>query len=141
MRLLHASLLCFVCTAAPQRTLIQAPTAPFPLYSLVAHLQNTHGFTLQHLQYLVVDEADRLLRQDYQARSGMPSVAHAICALSRAIMATLHATAELASAGLECSVTRWLYDVGHGDCRLRAGRNERRHRDYNASTVSRRSTG
>jgi ATP-dependent RNA helicase DDX51/DBP6 len=33
---------------------------------LMAHLQNTAGFSLSGLRFLVVDEADRLLRQDYQ---------------------------------------------------------------------------
>lgn len=33
---------------------------------LVDHLEQTPGFTLQHLQILVVDEADRLLNQSYQ---------------------------------------------------------------------------
>lgn len=33
---------------------------------LVAHVENTPGFTLAHLRFLVVDEADRLLRQSYQ---------------------------------------------------------------------------
>ena len=32
---------------------------------LVDHLDNTPGFTLQHLRFLVVDEADRLLSQSY----------------------------------------------------------------------------
>lgn len=32
---------------------------------LVDHLDHTRGFTLQHLKYLVVDEADRLLSQSY----------------------------------------------------------------------------
>jgi ATP-dependent RNA helicase DDX51/DBP6 len=32
---------------------------------LVDHLDNTRGFTLQHLRFLVVDEADRLLSQSY----------------------------------------------------------------------------
>jgi ATP-dependent RNA helicase DDX51/DBP6 len=32
---------------------------------LVDHLDNTKGFTLQHLRFLVVDEADRLLNQSY----------------------------------------------------------------------------
>lgn len=32
---------------------------------LVDHLDNTPGFTLQHLRFLVVDEADRLLSQPY----------------------------------------------------------------------------
>ncbi|CAI5715463.1 unnamed protein product [Hyaloperonospora brassicae] len=33
---------------------------------LVDHLEQTRGFTLQHLQLFVVDEADRLLSQSYQ---------------------------------------------------------------------------
>ncbi|KAF6254695.1 P-loop containing nucleoside triphosphate hydrolase protein [Scenedesmus sp. NREL 46B-D3] len=33
---------------------------------LMAHLQGTAGFSLAGLRFLVVDEADRLLRQDYQ---------------------------------------------------------------------------
>lgn len=33
---------------------------------LMDHMQHTPGFTLQHLHYLVVDEADRLLTQSYQ---------------------------------------------------------------------------
>lgn len=33
---------------------------------LVDHLEQTRGFTLQHLQILIVDEADRLLNQSYQ---------------------------------------------------------------------------
>lgn len=32
---------------------------------LVDHINDTPGFTLQHLQFLVVDEADRLLMQSY----------------------------------------------------------------------------
>jgi ATP-dependent RNA helicase DDX51/DBP6 len=32
---------------------------------LVDHLDNTPGFTLQHLRFMVVDEADRLLSQSY----------------------------------------------------------------------------
>lgn len=32
---------------------------------LIDHLDNTPGFTLQHLRFLVVDEADRLLSQSY----------------------------------------------------------------------------
>jgi ATP-dependent RNA helicase DDX51/DBP6 len=32
---------------------------------LVDHLDNTPGFTLQHLRFLVIDEADRLLSQSY----------------------------------------------------------------------------
>lgn len=33
---------------------------------LVDHLQGTPAFTLQHLRFLVADEADRLLMQSYQ---------------------------------------------------------------------------
>ncbi|KAI9144038.1 P-loop containing nucleoside triphosphate hydrolase protein [Paraphysoderma sedebokerense] len=33
---------------------------------LIEHLRSTPNFTLQHLQYLVIDEADRLLNQSYQ---------------------------------------------------------------------------
>lgn len=33
---------------------------------LVDHLDKTPGFTLQHLRFLVIDEADRLLSQSYQ---------------------------------------------------------------------------
>lgn len=33
---------------------------------LVDHLDNTPGFTLQHLRFLVIDEADRLLSQSFQ---------------------------------------------------------------------------
>jgi ATP-dependent RNA helicase DDX51/DBP6 len=32
---------------------------------LMDHLQTTKGFTLQHLSFLVIDEADRLLAQHY----------------------------------------------------------------------------
>jgi ATP-dependent RNA helicase DDX51/DBP6 len=32
---------------------------------LVDHLDNTPGFTLQHLRFMIVDEADRLLSQSY----------------------------------------------------------------------------
>ncbi|XP_020217264.1 DEAD-box ATP-dependent RNA helicase 1 [Cajanus cajan] len=41
---------------------------------LVDHIgnKNTTGFTLEHLYYLVVDETDRLLREDYQ--SWLPAV-------------------------------------------------------------------
>ncbi|XP_014522783.1 DEAD-box ATP-dependent RNA helicase 1-like [Vigna radiata var. radiata] len=39
---------------------------------LVDHVNLSRGFTLKHLHYLVVDEADRLLREDYQ--SWLPTV-------------------------------------------------------------------
>lgn len=32
---------------------------------LVAHLETTPGFTLQHLRFLIIDEADRLVTQSY----------------------------------------------------------------------------
>lgn len=37
---------------------------------LLDHLAHTPGFTLQHLRYLVIDEADRLLNQSYQGWVG-----------------------------------------------------------------------
>lgn len=33
---------------------------------LVDHIQNTKGFTLEHVQWLVIDEADRLLDESFQ---------------------------------------------------------------------------
>ncbi|KAF7850069.1 hypothetical protein BT93_L5884 [Corymbia citriodora subsp. variegata] len=39
---------------------------------LVDHINSTHGFTLEHLCYLVADETDRLLRESYQ--SWLPTV-------------------------------------------------------------------
>ena len=33
---------------------------------LVDHLENTKGFTLRSLQYLVMDEADRILNMDFE---------------------------------------------------------------------------
>ena len=33
---------------------------------LMDHLRSTPGFSLQHVRYLVVDEADRLLTQSFQ---------------------------------------------------------------------------
>ena len=33
---------------------------------LVDHLDSTPGFTLQHLRFIVIDEADRLVNQPYQ---------------------------------------------------------------------------
>jgi ATP-dependent RNA helicase DDX51/DBP6 len=45
---------------------------------LVDHLDRTPGFTLQHLQFLVIDEADRLLNQSYHSFvSRVMSAAHA----------------------------------------------------------------
>ncbi|XP_023739969.1 DEAD-box ATP-dependent RNA helicase 1 [Lactuca sativa] len=34
---------------------------------LIDHINNTKGFTLEHLRFLVVDETDRLLRESYQS--------------------------------------------------------------------------
>lgn len=42
---------------------------------LIDHLNNTHGFTLRHLRFLVVDEADRLLNQSYH--NWLPNVLNA----------------------------------------------------------------
>ena len=33
---------------------------------LVEHLRNTKGFSVTHLRFLVIDEADRLLGQSFQ---------------------------------------------------------------------------
>ena len=32
------------------------------------HLANTKGFTLKHLEYLVFDEADKLLNMDFEVQ-------------------------------------------------------------------------
>lgn len=37
---------------------------------LVDHLEETPGFTLEHLQFLVLDEADRLLGSSGSIRTG-----------------------------------------------------------------------
>eukprot|EP00871_Galdieria_phlegrea_P000641 jgi/Galph1/1578/GphlegSOOS_G265.1 len=37
---------------------------------LVDHLENTKGFTLQSIQYLVLDEADRILSMDFEKELG-----------------------------------------------------------------------
>lgn len=44
---------------------------------LMDHINFTKGFTLEHLQYLVVDETDRLLREAYQ--SWLPTVLQLSC--------------------------------------------------------------
>ncbi|KAL1328514.1 hypothetical protein HN51_038354 [Arachis hypogaea] len=43
---------------------------------LMDHINTTKGFTLEHLQYLVVDETDRLLREAYQ--SWLPAVLESV---------------------------------------------------------------
>ncbi|KAL8715593.1 MAG: hypothetical protein Q9220_000929 [cf. Caloplaca sp. 1 TL-2023] len=45
---------------------------------LIEHLQNTHGFTLDHVQWLVIDEADRLLDESLQQWVAivMPALEH-----------------------------------------------------------------
>ena len=55
---------------------------------LVEHLEGTPGFTLQHVRFLVVDEADRLLSQAYQdwlnkARGGRARAHAAAAAYAR----------------------------------------------------------
>lgn len=37
---------------------------------LVDHLENTKGFNLRQLKYLVMDEADRILNMDFEAEVG-----------------------------------------------------------------------
>lgn len=44
---------------------------------LMDHLNNTKGFTVDHLCYLIVDETDRLLREAYQ--SWLPTVLQLTC--------------------------------------------------------------
>jgi ATP-dependent RNA helicase DDX51/DBP6 len=39
---------------------------------LMDHINMTNGFSLEHLQYLVIDETDRMLREAYQ--SWLPTV-------------------------------------------------------------------
>jgi len=46
--------------AAPPAVIVATPGR------LIAHLEGTPGFNLHNLRFLVVDEADRLLRQTYQ---------------------------------------------------------------------------
>ena len=39
----------------------------FPLvFRLVDHLENTKGFNLRQLKYLILDEADRILNLDFE---------------------------------------------------------------------------
>ena len=52
----------FVCLASHLKVDIVVATPG----RLLDHLEKTPGFTLQHLRYLVIDEADRLLNQSYQ---------------------------------------------------------------------------
>ena len=37
---------------------------------LVDHLENTKGFSLRSLRYLVMDEADRILNMDFETEVG-----------------------------------------------------------------------
>lgn len=45
---------------------------------LIEHLQHTRGFTLDHVQWLVIDEADRLLDESFQqwVENVMPALEH-----------------------------------------------------------------
>ena len=38
---------------------------------LVDHLENTKGFGLRSLRYLVMDEADRILNMDFEVEVGV----------------------------------------------------------------------
>lgn len=40
---------------------------------LVDHLENTKGFNFRSLQYLVMDEADRILNMDFEEDVGVAS--------------------------------------------------------------------
>ncbi|GJP64272.1 hypothetical protein CLOP_g21286 [Closterium sp. NIES-67] len=73
---------------------------------LVDHLRGTEGFSLAHLQFLVVDEADRLLRQSYHdwlpltlaaaaavvgsAGGAATSAVHADVAMSMPLVGAMH---------------------------------------------------
>ncbi|CAK9151958.1 unnamed protein product [Ilex paraguariensis] len=50
---------------------------------LIDHINNTKGFTLKHLCYLVVDETDRLLREAYQ--SWLPTVLKLTCSCTESL--------------------------------------------------------
>lgn len=41
---------------------------------LVDHLENTKGFSLRSLRYLVMDEADRILNMDFETEVSIPTV-------------------------------------------------------------------
>ena len=41
---------------------------------LVDHLENTKGFSLRTLRYLVMDEADRILNMDFEAEVNVYTV-------------------------------------------------------------------
>lgn len=41
---------------------------------LIDHMENTKGFSLRALKYLVMDEADRILNMDFETEVGFHSV-------------------------------------------------------------------
>ena len=63
---------------------------------LVDHLDNTPGFTLQHLRFLVIDEADRLLSQSYHGWVG-----RVIDSVNSASVAAWHDIAKHATQALD----------------------------------------
>ncbi|KAK2987045.1 hypothetical protein RJ640_004771 [Escallonia rubra] len=57
---------------------------------LMDHINNTKGFTLEHLCYLVVDETDRLLREAYQ--SWLPTVLRLTCSSDESLFRHMPST-------------------------------------------------
>ncbi|KAJ8605591.1 hypothetical protein CTAYLR_000025 [Chrysophaeum taylorii] len=57
----EVSIACPVCDERPHPDVLVCTPG-----RLVDHVERTPGFTLQHVRYLVIDEADRLLAQSYQ---------------------------------------------------------------------------
>lgn len=43
---------------------------------LVDHLENTKGFSLRSIRYLVMDEADRILNMDFETEVRVPPFVH-----------------------------------------------------------------
>ncbi len=57
------------CTAGDLNTPSSPSLSPLPPATpgrLVDHLENTKGFNLRNLKYLVMDEADRILNMDFE---------------------------------------------------------------------------
>lgn len=43
---------------------------------LIDHMENTKGFSLRALKFLVMDEADRILNMDFETEVGVTSLLH-----------------------------------------------------------------
>lgn len=49
---------------------------------LVDHLENTKGFNLRSLKYLVMDEADKILNMDFESEVDSLCVGYVMCLAS-----------------------------------------------------------